>query len=185
MSGSTSPSGSQTTTTTTTTITTVTSTEPSQERFPEPSWTRTLKQFGFFITGAGFLAASVAVSRRSVIRRQLESVPKFYSSNRSPVKFDSVDRSQMAAQALGLATLNVMSFGVMLLGGLSWGFDISSVEELQARSRKVMRGRSVHVSPEDEAEMEAMVADLMGRLGMRKPAGQEDASQEKDAQKKD
>jgi hypothetical protein len=132
------------------------------------------------------MAASVAVARRSVLRRQAASFPRFYSSNRNPVKFDSTDRSQLAAQALGLATLNVMSFGVMLLGGLSWGFDISSVAELQARSRAAIR-RPGLVSPEDEAQMEEMMADLMGRLGMETPAtpGKEVDELKTSEQKKD
>ncbi|RSL53767.1 hypothetical protein CEP53_007641 [Fusarium sp. AF-6] len=143
---------------------------------PAPSpWTRTLKQFGLFCAGAGFMAASVAISRRSVLRRQLDSMPKFYSSNRQPVKFDSADRSLLAVQALGLATLNVMSFAVMLVGGISWGFNLSSVQELRERSQAAIR-RPGLVNPEDEKEMEKMMEDLMARLGMDKPTPSEKPS---------
>lgn len=114
------------------------------------------------------MAASVAVSRRAVVRRRLDSMPKFYSSNRDTARFDSSDRSLMAVQALGLATLNVMSFGVLLVGGTSWAFDLSSVDDLRARSQAAIRRNGI-VNPEDEAQMEEMMSDLLKRLHMDKP----------------
>ncbi|KAM0252425.1 hypothetical protein ACHAP5_001072 [Fusarium lateritium] len=135
---------------------------------PEPSWNRSLKQFGLLLSGAGFLAASVAVSRRSVLRMRRSSMPKFYSSNRHLAKFDAEDRSFLAAQALGLATLNVMSFGVLLVGGISWAYDLSSIEELKQRTQAVTR-RPGSMNPEEEKAMEEMMEDLMGKLGMEKP----------------
>lgn len=38
-----------------------------------------------------------------------------------------------ALEALQLATLNVVSFGIMVAGGVGWGFDICGVGELRAR----------------------------------------------------
>ncbi|KAG9499835.1 hypothetical protein J7337_008297 [Fusarium musae] len=134
----------------------------------QPSWDRSIRQFGLLLTGAGFLAASVAVSRRSVLRMRHDLFPKFYTSNRHQVKFDSGDRSLLAVQALGLATLNVMSFGVMLVGGISWAFDLSSIEELRQRTQAVTR-RPGMVSPEDEKAMEELIEGLMGKMGMEKP----------------
>ncbi|KAJ4264026.1 hypothetical protein NW762_006065 [Fusarium torreyae] len=140
---------------------------PSQPPTPSP-WARPFRQVGLLLTGAGFLAASVAISRRSVLRMRRESFPKFYSSNRHPVKVDSSDRSLLAVQALGLATLNVMSFGIMLVGGISWAFDLSSITELRERTQAAIR-RPGLVNPEDEKAMEEMMEDLMGKLGMEKP----------------
>ncbi|KAF5704175.1 hypothetical protein FMUND_12647 [Fusarium mundagurra] len=134
----------------------------------QPSWDRSIRQFGLLLTGAGFLAASVAVSRRSVLRMRHDLFPKFYTCNRHQVKFDSGDRSLLAVQALGLATLNVMSFGVMLVGGISWAFDLSSIEELRQRTQAVTR-RPGMVSPEDEKAMEELIEGLMGKMGMEKP----------------
>ncbi|KAL4722313.1 hypothetical protein ACLX1H_010664 [Fusarium chlamydosporum] len=135
---------------------------------PQPTWERSFRQFGLLLTGVGFLAASVAVSRRSVLRMRQNSFPKFYSSNRNPVKVDPADRSLLAVQALGLATLNVMSFGVMLIGGISWAFDLSSIAELRERTQAAVR-RPGSVNPEDEKAMEELMEDLMGKLGMEKP----------------
>ncbi|KAI1046491.1 hypothetical protein LB505_010740 [Fusarium chuoi] len=143
----------------------------------QPSWDRSIRQFGLLLTGAGFLAASVAVSRRSVLRMRHDSFPKFYTSNRHQVKFDSGDRSLLAVQALGLATLNVMSFGVMLVGGISWAFDLSSIEELRQRTQAVTR-RPGMVSPEDEKAMEELIEGLMGKMGMEKPQKPSGMSQE-------
>ncbi|CVK91548.1 hypothetical protein FPRO06_08536 [Fusarium proliferatum] len=143
----------------------------------QPSWDRSIRQFGLLLTGAGFLAASVAVSRRSVLRMRHDSFPKFYTSNRHQVKFDSGDRSLLAVQALGLATLNVMSFGVMLVGGISWAFDLSSIEELRQRTQAVTR-RPGMVSPEDEKAMEELIEGLMGKMGMEKPQKPSGISQE-------
>ncbi|KAF4512740.1 hypothetical protein G6O67_000085 [Ophiocordyceps sinensis] len=128
--------------------------------------TRQLRQMGLFVAGATFLAASVAVSRRSVMRRRLESLPAFHTSNRHASAFDGgSDRIGLATQALGLATLNVMSFGVLLTGGIGWGFDLCSVDELRQRTQAAIQ-RPGNLDPAAEKEMEDMMKSLLERLGM-------------------
>ncbi|KAK6714154.1 hypothetical protein SNK04_005107 [Fusarium graminearum] len=144
---------------------------------PQSTWERSIRQMGLLLTGAGFLAASVAVSRRSVLRMRKDSLPKFYSSNQNPIKVDMGERSFLAAQALGLATLNVMSFGVMLVGGISWAFDLASIAELRERTQAAVR-RPGSVNPEDEKAMEELMEELMGKLGMEKPQKPSDTSEE-------
>ncbi|KAM0508174.1 hypothetical protein ACHAP8_000384 [Fusarium lateritium] len=144
---------------------------------PQSTWERSFRQMGLLLTGAGFLAASVAVSRRSVLRMRKDSFPKFYYSNRNPVTVDMGERSFLAAQALGLATLNVMSFGVMLVGGISWSFDLASVEELRERTQAAVR-RPGSANPEDEKAMEELMEDLMGKLGMENPQKPSDTPKE-------
>ncbi|KAM4064868.1 hypothetical protein HRG_004779 [Hirsutella rhossiliensis] len=126
---------------------------------------RQLRQMGLFVAGATFLAASVAVSRRSVLRRRLDSLPAFHTSNRRVPVFDGSDRIGLAAQALGLATLNVMSFGVLLTGGIGWGFDLCSVAELRQRTQAALQ-RPGSMDPEAEREMEEMMKSLLDKLGM-------------------
>lgn len=116
------------------------------------------------------MVASIAVSRRSVIRRKIQSFPRFYSANLPVDSINGADGSMLAAQALGLATLNVTSFAVMLTGGLSWGFDLSSLEEVRRRSQSIMYRPDRQTSPEDEAEFEQMIGNLMAKLGMDTPA---------------
>jgi hypothetical protein len=116
------------------------------------------------------MAASIFITRRSVVRRQIDAFPRFYTHNRYPPRFDSSDRSLLAASALGLATLNVMSFGVMLVGGISWGWDLCSVTELKERSREaVTRPGRKELDPEEEKAMKEMMEDLMSKLGMEIP----------------
>lgn len=124
------------------------------------------------------MAASVLVTRRAVLRRQLESIPRFFhASYLGPpdhprvVALDGGERSTLAAQALGLATLNVAAFGVLLTGGMAWAFDLCSVAELQARTR--MRRDAAPGGPrrgemgeDEEREVDNMVMGLMERLGM-------------------
>ena len=112
------------------------------------------------------MAASIAVARRSVLRRQLESFPKFYSGNRVMHKIDSGERSLMAVQALGLATLNVTSFGILMTGGIAWAFDLCDVRELRARTQAALR-RPGTFSEEDEKEMEQMMGSILEKLGMQ------------------
>ncbi|KAG6005724.1 hypothetical protein E4U21_007740 [Claviceps maximensis] len=127
---------------------------------------RQTRQLGLLFAGAGFMAASVAVARRSVLRRQLESFPKFYSGNRVMQKFDSGERSLMAVQALGLATLNVASFGILMTGGIAWAFDLCNVQELRLRTQAALR-RPGSFSEEDEKEMEKMMGSILEKLGMQ------------------
>ncbi|KAL6883825.1 hypothetical protein HDV57DRAFT_492905 [Trichoderma longibrachiatum] len=137
------------------------------------SWSRPLKQFGLFFLGAAFTAASVGVSRRSVMRRQRDSFPRFYSSNSpGPQDGNSSEGALLGVHALGLATLNVASFAVLLTGGLSWAFDLSSVQELRERTRAALQRPGGEVSAEDEKEFEQMMDNLMAKLGMDKASVQ-------------
>ncbi|RDA91444.1 hypothetical protein CP533_6278 [Ophiocordyceps camponoti-saundersi (nom. inval.)] len=126
---------------------------------------RQLHQLGLFVAGAGFLAASVAVSRRAVLRRRFEALPAFHTCNRSAPAADASDRFGLATQALGLATLNVCSFGVMLTGGIAWSFDLCSVAELRFRTQEVLRRSNANVDPEAEREMEEAMASLLQKFG--------------------
>lgn len=74
----------------------------------------------------------------------------------------------MAVQALSLATLNVMSFGIMLTGGVAWAFDLCDVRELRERTQTALR-RPGNFSEEDEKEMENVMGSILDRLGMQQP----------------
>ncbi|KAM3436602.1 hypothetical protein NHJ13734_005018 [Beauveria thailandica] len=132
---------------------------------------RQAKQLSLFLLGASFLSASALITRRAVLRRQAEFVPRFFHYSRlAPGSVDSAARSSLAAQALGLATLNVAAFGVLLVGGTAWGFDLCSVAELQARTRMAVRrstgGGGDVLREEEEREVDRMVMGLMERLGV-------------------
>lgn len=156
-----------------------------QNMQPSPTslWARQAKQFGLLLAGAGFMAASVAVTRRSITRRKLDSLPKFYASNRHVPKVDSNDRQLLAVSAFGLATLNVMSFGVMLIGGISWGFDLSTIGELRERTQASLRKpMAVPTNPAEEKEFQDMMEGMLGKLGLQLP---KDDKLEETSEKKD
>ncbi|KAL8387335.1 hypothetical protein RB595_009979 [Gaeumannomyces hyphopodioides] len=137
---------------------------------------RSLKQLGLFFAGAGFLFWSTTITRRAVARKQLAAAPKFYhpstyqkptaaARDGRPVADPDADGGMIAAQALGLATLNVFSFAIMMTGGLSWGFDISSVDELRDRARKQIMGEAAGKTDEEsEKEVQEWMESMLSRL---------------------
>ena len=73
------------------------------------------------------------ITRRSLNRKYnaLRPTGIFSPSNKVP----DVSGPTEAAEALTLATLNVVSFSFMVGGGALWAFDISTPEELKYKLR--------------------------------------------------
>ncbi len=152
--------------------------QPSPSDLPrEPSdffSKRSLRQLGLFAGGAGFFFWSVLISRRAIIHHQIASRLKFYSSNqclgRSEKDLPKKD-PMVAAEALGLATLNTLSFAIMAAGGVTWAFDISNMEDLRRYSRRsvVTVGGTV-----DAAEEQAVVDWMAQAFGIEHKAVSED-----------
>ena len=88
-----------------------------------------------------------------------------------------------AYQALGVATINVASFFVMMGGGLLWAFDVGSVEEFRGRvgGRRGVdggwRGEGKGVEGE-ETEFEKWVALVTGREMGEKKEGRRGSARE-------
>jgi hypothetical protein len=80
--------------------------------------------------------------------------------------------SLIAAEALGLATLNVIAFAVMAVGGISYAFDISSVEELRYYARAKMYGPDAKLDADAEKEIEDWAAKMLLKLGAIKAPGE-------------
>ncbi|KAI0838186.1 hypothetical protein F5Y06DRAFT_52023 [Hypoxylon sp. FL0890] len=139
------------------------STIPPPEPRPPILSQRSLKQLGLFFAGAGFLALSTLVTRRAVARKHSMTMPQFFhQSNRPVTKLDS-DSSLIALEALNLATLNVMGFGIMVTGGLSWAFDISSVDDLRRMAQRHIGPTGGRTDEEAEREIEEWVAKVLLR----------------------
>ncbi|MCJ1290575.1 hypothetical protein MMC34_002115 [Xylographa carneopallida] len=111
---------------------------------------RSLRQLSLFATGSVFFGLSILVTRRSVARRRLAIFPSFYHPSNQPPR-QSINGPVEAVEALGLATVNVLSFAIMAAGGTLWAFDIAGVEELR---RKVRGGLGVDGSGRGEREVE-------------------------------
>lgn len=138
-------------------------------RSPEENFNRSAKQLGLFGAGAGFLLLSAIVTKRAVARKIAENAPKhFQPSHHGPRPAPRLqeERGQdqaIAAQALGLATLNVFSFGIMLTGGIMWAFDISNPEELRTKARAKLYGPNGVVDKDAEEEIEEWIAGVLSR----------------------
>jgi hypothetical protein len=96
---------------------------------------RSLRQLSLFAFGAACFLASTAITRKAIYRRNLRLVPKFYEPNTNPHEHFSPFHDALAA--LGLATMNCLSVGTMMVGGALWSVDISGVGEM----RTILRGR--------------------------------------------
>ncbi|KAJ4416055.1 hypothetical protein N0V82_006978 [Gnomoniopsis sp. IMI 355080] len=135
----------------------------------EEPWRRSAKQLGLFFAGATFLTASVLISRRAVNRKMVASYPKLFQPShhgpRPPPRGpkEKGDDQLVAVEALGLATLNVMSFGVMATGGLMFAFDISNVEELRMKARSSLYGPNGVVDEAAEQQVEDWIVDVLAR----------------------
>lgn len=99
---------------------------------------------------------------------------------------DAGARQLLAAQAFGLATLNVSSFGVLLTAGMAWAFDLCSMGELRQRTQEALARQAGEgmLNAEDEKAMEEMMEDLMNKLGMEVPKENEAGNDTTEVEKK-
>lgn len=96
----------------------------------------------------------------------MAAYPKFYSpSHAAAGKQGNPEGSLIALEALNLATLNVVSFGMMMTGGAAWAFDISSVEDLRAMARRSIHGAAGQTDEAAEREFEEWAARVLTKLG--------------------
>ncbi|KXJ93771.1 hypothetical protein Micbo1qcDRAFT_158643 [Microdochium bolleyi] len=124
---------------------------------------RSMSQFGLFAAGASFMALSTIITRRAVARKVRITTPQFYNQSNRPVSKIDSDGSFIAVEALGLATLNVIGFGIMLTGGIAWGFDISGIDDLRDMARRSYGPAGGKTDEEAEREVEEWVAKVLLR----------------------
>lgn len=147
---------------------------PGSRSFTSP---RALKQLGLAAAGSAFLLASIAVSRRAIARKTISSVPSTFQPNiRPPIRAGDTLRGGAsdkksepaldAAEALGLATLNVLSFAIFATGGVAFACDLSSVEDLKYYSRRKLYGPAGKPNEDTEKEMAEWVAGVLGKSGV-------------------
>ena len=120
---------------------------------------RTRRQLGLFFAGAGFFAISSIITRRSLIRRYKATVPKFYQpSNQANADFNG---AMEAFEALNIATVNVLSVGIMLGGGLLYAFDISSLDDMRRQIRSTIGADGPRTDQDAEDEIEQWIASVL------------------------
>jgi hypothetical protein len=130
----------------------------SQSAFFSP---RSRRQLGLLAAGVGFFAISTAITRRSIVRRYKATIPKFYQpSNRPNVQ---VNGAMEAFEALNIATVNVLSVGMMVTGGMLWAFDISSLKDLRSKVRTNLGVDPIRTDQDAEEEIEEFFASVLAR----------------------
>ncbi|TDZ44813.1 hypothetical protein CTRI78_v009303 [Colletotrichum trifolii] len=155
--------------------------QPVSSIFPS----RVSKQLGLFFAGAGFLFFSTMITRRSIVRKQLAAFPKFYQPSHSAAgKHGNPEGSMIALEALNLATLNVISFGMMMTGGVAFAFDITSIEDLRAMARRSIRGAAGQTDEAAEKEFEEWAAKVLTKFGKTPDAGEDEAAKQTDSDSK-
>ncbi|KAH9222942.1 hypothetical protein DL95DRAFT_379837 [Leptodontidium sp. 2 PMI_412] len=138
-----------------------TTSEPQSAFFSQ----RSRRQLGLFAAGAGFFLLSSAITRRSIVRRKLMSVPKFY--HHSNYANPNINGALEAAEALTIATLNVFSVGIMATGGFIWAFDIATVDEMKKKVR-VNLGANAKPAGQDDAATEEEIEEWFAEVLARK-----------------
>jgi hypothetical protein len=118
--------------------------------------TRQRRQDGLLFGGVAFTLLSLFITRRALAK-------KSFASAANPDAASKVDGPLEAAQALGLATLNVFAFAMAGIGGVMKYFDVADIEDLREGYRRAL-GYDVH-SGESAAdkEIEGWIADVLAR----------------------
>lgn len=144
---------------------------------------RSLKQLGFFFGGASFLALTVLTSRRAAARHLKLSRLKFYQPThggtygigKNGEARKTADRDPMIAfEALGLATLGTISFGIMGAGGMAWAFDFTNLAELRVKMRRSMYGDQGLVDEDAEREVAEWLTKMLEPKAKAEPAAPEE-----------
>ncbi|PGH14349.1 hypothetical protein AJ80_05939 [Polytolypa hystricis UAMH7299] len=126
-----------------------------QQQPPPPSLQQTLKDrvpnsYRLLFGGGAFFLFSLIVTRRSLARRRISSIPPFHTS--APNYKPKVNGGLEAFEALNIATINVVSLAMLGIGTGMVAFDINTIEDLR---RKVRGGLGVDNGPErSEKELE-------------------------------
>ncbi|KAF2763795.1 hypothetical protein EJ03DRAFT_53708 [Teratosphaeria nubilosa] len=120
--------------------------------------TRQRRQDGLLYGGLVFTALSALITRRTLIRKRLPPPSTFSPSNTPP---PPVNGGLEAAEALGLATLNVFSIGMLALGAFMKVFDVGEIEDLRDQIRR-SAGYDVYAGDSAaDREVEEWVAGIL------------------------
>lgn len=116
-----------------------------------------------FLGGIAFFSLSVWVTRRASIKKRLDCIPPFYSSS---LYFQpKVNGAGEAFEALSLASLNVLSFGMMTTGAAMYALDINGLDDARRFMRVAMQGDIDETGKSDEQleqEVTEWVTNMLG-----------------------
>ena len=128
---------------------------------------RSVKQLRLFLAGCTFFTLSAFITRRALARKYVSTFPRFYHPSNQPPSV-TINGRLDAYEALSIATINVISFAVMMTGGTLWAFDISSMDELRQKvSRRKLVLDGTGKTEKDEAAEEEWKEFLGKALGKK------------------
>ncbi|KAL8994666.1 MAG: hypothetical protein Q9169_005419 [Polycauliona sp. 2 TL-2023] len=133
---------------------------------------RPRRQFALFLFGATCVGLSIFSTRRALVRRYVATVPHYYQQSNALPR-EAISLRKEAAEALQIATINVLSFATMMTCGALWAFDVSGTAELRERVRSMKKQREVKggSNVEKDQAVEREFEDFLGpslRKGQRK-----------------
>ncbi|KAJ5357495.1 hypothetical protein N7541_004653 [Penicillium brevicompactum] len=111
--------------------------------------------------GMVFSALTVLVTRRSFNKKRIACIPPFYTSSlyHQPHSNSAMD----AFEALNLATLNVLSFGMMAGGAAGYALNINNIDDMRKFVRAGLQGGSDTPVKSDE-ELEEEVTEWVSKV---------------------
>lgn len=121
---------------------------------------RAVRQLSLYFAGCTFFALSVLVTRRSIARKLAITKPlTFTPSNFRP---KNPNGAIEAAEALGLATLNVGALAIVFTGGTMFALDIADMDDLRTKFRHRMGfDQSDNGSAEGDKDVEEWVRSIL------------------------
>ena len=130
---------------------------------------RARRQNALFFGGLAFSLLSVAVTRRTILRKRSAAYPSTFTPSHMHIEpppgplqqMSKVEGTVMAIEALGLATLNVCAFFMAGVGGAMMWFDIAELEDLRGKVREGV-GSGGEVDEETEKAVEGWIAGAFG-----------------------
>jgi hypothetical protein len=87
-----------------------------------------------------------------------------------------------AFEALNIATINVVSLGIMATGGLLWAFDISSLDDMRRKVRTNWGTGASRDDSEVEEELEEWFATVLSRKEFKHLKGAEKPKETQETQ---
>lgn len=130
------------------------------------------RQLTMLLAGSTFLALSVRATRKVSLRKQKAMYPTYFRPNNQPPPGPPGNAALEAVEALNLASLNVLSFAMMLIGGGMVAMDVTNIEELRNKVRD-MAGEDTQTGEErrkEEEEWEEWMVGILARQELKDKA---------------
>ncbi|TGZ84631.1 hypothetical protein EX30DRAFT_392059 [Ascodesmis nigricans] len=131
---------------------------------------RMLRQLTLPLFGTTFLLLSISLTRRS-LRRRFAPPPFYHQSNAPPITPPS--GALDAFEALQLATLNVMSMTMIMVGAGAFMLDVCSVKELRDLVQAKMNEggpEALNARTKAEEEFEEWMVEILARKEVKEKA---------------